>query len=158
MEPSFLALLLSRLVVLLLLSQKHFADELQRSLPAGGAADLSSTATIRPLTAVDPNAPSASTDAGDVSWNVPAIGFFTATFVPGVVPHTWQATASAGMSIGQRAMLVAAKALAITGADLFSNAQLVQDARTDFQRQLQGKAYRCAIPAGQKPPLDYRKE
>jgi len=138
--------------------EKHFAEELQKSLPADGTGDLSSTGAVRPLSPVDPNAPAASTDAGDVSWNVPTIGFLTATFVPGVVPHTWQATASAGMSIGQKGMLVAAKALAITGADLFSNPQLVQDAKADFQRKLQGKAYRSGIPPGQKPPLDYRKE
>ena len=33
------------------------------------------------------------------------------------------------MTIGQKGMLVAAKALAITAADLFSNPQLVQDAK-----------------------------
>ncbi|MEO8130262.1 MAG: hypothetical protein ABI822_24385 [Bryobacteraceae bacterium] len=137
--------------------ETHFATELQKSLPPEGIGELSSTSAVRPLTAVDPNAPAASTDAGDVSWNVPTIGFLTATFVPGVVPHTWQSTASAGMSIGQKGMLVAAKALAITGADLFSNPQLVQDAKTEFQRQLKGKAYKSGIPAGQKPPLDFRK-
>ncbi len=138
--------------------ENRFAQELQKSLPPDGAGDLSSTAIIQPLRKVDPNAPSGSTDAGDVTWNVPSIGFTTATFVPGVVPHTWQSTASAGMSIGQRGMLVAAKALAITGADLFTNPQLVQDAKADFDRKLQGKTYKSGIPPGQKPPLDYRKE
>jgi aminobenzoyl-glutamate utilization protein B len=93
---------------------------------------------------------------GDVSWNVPTIGFIAATFVPGVVPHTWQAAACAGMSIGQKGMLVAARALALTGADLFSNPQLILDAKKDFDRQLAGKTYKSEIPAGQKPPLDYR--
>jgi aminobenzoyl-glutamate utilization protein B len=136
--------------------EMHFAEELQKSLPPGGAGDPSSTAAVDPLRPVDPNAPSASTDAGDVSWNVPTIGFEAATFVPGVVPHTWQATACAGMSIGQKGMLVAAKAIAITGADLFSDPRAVQDARAEFQRQLQGKTYKSAIPPGQKPPLNYR--
>jgi aminobenzoyl-glutamate utilization protein B len=136
--------------------EKHFAEDLQKSLPPGAAGDLDSTATVAPLRPVDPNAPSASTDVGDVSWNVPTIGFVAATFVPGVAPHTWQATACAGMTIGQKGMLTAAKALAITGADLFSNPQLVQDAKTDFQRQLKGKTYQSAIPPGQKPPLNYR--
>jgi aminobenzoyl-glutamate utilization protein B len=136
--------------------EKHFAEELQKSLPAGGAGDLDSTAVIQPLRKPDPNAAAASTDVGDVSWNVPTIGFETATFVPGVVAHTWQAAASAGMSIGQKGMIVAAKALAATGADLFSDRQLVLDAKSDFQRQLKGRAYVSAIPAGQNPPLNYR--
>jgi len=136
--------------------EKHFAEELQKSLPAGGAGELDSTTLVQPLRRPDLNAAAASTDVGDVSWNVPTIGFNTATFVPGVVPHTWQATATAGMSIGQKGMIVAAKALAATGADLFSNRQLVLDAKTDFGRQMEGKTYQSVIPAGQKPPLNYR--
>ena len=136
--------------------ERHFAEQLQKSLPAGGAGDLGSTASIEPLRPFDPNEPAASTDVGDVSWNVPTIGFSAATFVPGVVAHTWQATACAGMSVGQRGMLVAAKALAVTGADLFSNPQLIEDAKTDFARRLAGKTYKSEIPSGQKPPLDYR--
>jgi aminobenzoyl-glutamate utilization protein B len=125
-------------------------------LPAGGAGDLNSTASIQPLRRPDPNAPAASTDVGDVSWNVPTIGFGAATFVPGVVPHTWQAAACAGMSIGQMGMIVAAKALAATGADLFSDRQLVLDAKADFRRRMEGKTYQSVIPANQKPPLNYR--
>ena len=53
-------------------------------------------------------------------------------------------------------MTVAAKALAITGADLFADRQLVLDAKADFRRQMEGKTYESVIPAGQKPPLDYR--
>jgi aminobenzoyl-glutamate utilization protein B len=98
----------------------------------------------------------ASTDAGDVSWNVPTIGFRAATFVPGVVAHTWQAAATSGMSIGQKGMVVAAKALAITGADLFADAQLIADAKADFLKQLNGATYQSVIPEFQKPPLDYR--
>jgi aminobenzoyl-glutamate utilization protein B len=138
--------------------ERHFAEALQKSLPPGGAGELDSTALIQPLRAPDPNAAAASTDVGDVSWNVPTIGFTAATFVPGVVPHTWQAAASAGMSIGQKGMIVAAKAVALTGADLFSNRQLILDAKADFRRRLEGKTYRSVIPAGQNPPLDYRKK
>lgn len=136
--------------------EKHFAEELQKSLPASAAGGLDSTASIQPLRRPDPNEPTASTDVGDVSWNVPTIGFGTATFVPGVAAHTWQAAACAGMSIGQKGMIVAAKALATTGADLFSDRQLVLDAKADFRRQMEGKTYQSVIPAGQKPPLNYR--
>ena len=60
------------------------------------------------------------------------------------------------MSIGQKGMVVAAKALATTGADLFSDRQLVLDAKADFRRQLNGTTYQSVIPADQKPPLTYR--
>ncbi|HTQ55760.1 MAG TPA: amidohydrolase [Bryobacteraceae bacterium] len=136
--------------------ETRFAEALQKSLPPGTAVDMGLPAAIEPLRKFDPNQPSASTDVGDVSWNVPTIGFIAATFAPGVVPHTWQAAACAGMSIGQKGMLVAAKALAVTASDLFANPQLVRNAKRDFAREMQGKTYKSEIPAGQKPPLDYR--
>jgi hypothetical protein len=87
---------------------------------------------------------------------VPTIGFSCGTFVPGVVAHTWQAAASSGMSIGPKGMVVAAKALAITGADLFADAQLIAEANAEFHRQLNSDTYQSVIPELQKPPLGYR--
>jgi len=136
--------------------ERHFAAALQKSLPPGAAGSLDLTDYVEPLRPFDPNLPSASTDVGDVSWNVPTIGFTAATFVPGVVPHTWQAAACAGMSIGQKGMLVAAKALAVTAFDLLTKPQLVEAAKQDFARKMAGKTYKSEIPASQKPPIDYR--
>lgn len=136
--------------------QKAFALELQKSLNAESIPPLDVTEKIQPLRVYDPNQPSASTDVGDVSWNVPTIGFSTATFVPGVAAHSWQAAASAGMSIGQTGMVIASKALALTAIDLFTTPQLVADAKADFAKQLTGKTYSSPIPAGQKPLIDYR--
>jgi aminobenzoyl-glutamate utilization protein B len=124
-------------------------------LPPDEAGKLDSTTKVLPLGA---RPGQASTDAGDVSWNVPTIGFRAATFVPGVVAHTWQAAATSGMSIGQKGMVVAAKALAITGADLFADAKLIADAKAEFRRQLNGNAYQSVIPESQKPPLGYRNQ
>jgi aminobenzoyl-glutamate utilization protein B len=137
--------------------ERHFAEELQKSLPPEAAGNLDSTSSVTALRPIDPNAPAASTDVGDVSWHIPTIGFSAATFVPGVSAHTWQAAACAGMSIGQRGMVIAAKAIAITAADLFADPRLVQDAKADFASKMKGKTYRSQIPEGQKPPLDYRK-
>ena len=137
-------------------SQIEFATNLQKSLPPGGALSLDQTNIILPLRPFDPNAPSASTDVGDVSWNVPTIGFGAATFVPGVAAHTWQAAASAGMSIGQDGMVIASKALALTAVDLFMTPGLVAAAQQDFHKQLQGKTYESAIPLTQKPLIGYR--
>lgn len=131
--------------------EQLFAEKLQKSLPPESVRGLDSTTEVTPLTKPDPNSPQASTDAGDVSWNVPLIGFGTATFVPGVTPHTWQAAACAGMSIGQKGMVVAAKALAMIGIDLFTNPKLVADAKADFRKQMEGKTYKSAIPEGQIP-------
>jgi aminobenzoyl-glutamate utilization protein B len=136
----------------------HFAEELQKTLPPEGRRDLHSTENIEPLRPFDPNAPAASTDVGDVSWNVPTIGFGSATFVPGVAAHTWQAAACAGTTIGQKGMVISAKAMALTAADLFADPQLVTEAKAEFARELQGKKYESMIPPDQKPPLDYHKQ
>jgi aminobenzoyl-glutamate utilization protein B len=136
--------------------EKEFALALQKSLPPGGAAKLDTAQAVEPAAVASANTPSASTDAGDVSWNVPTIGFVAATFVPGVVPHTWQAAASAGMSIGQDGMLVASKVLASTAVDLFNNPQLVEAAKADFEKKITGRSYTSAIPANEKPDLNYR--
>jgi aminobenzoyl-glutamate utilization protein B len=136
--------------------QRQFAEALQKTLGIDTLPSLELTQQVEPLRPYDPNAPSASTDVGDVSWAVPTIGFGAATFVPGVAPHTWQAAASAGMSIGQDGMVVASKALALTAIDLFTTPSLVQAARVDFEKKLAGKTYHTAIPAEQKPIIDYR--
>ncbi len=137
-------------------AQRTFALDLQKSLAPGNAAPLDQTGIIQPLRPVDPNAPSASTDVGDVSWNVPTIGFGAATFVPGVSAHTWQAAASAGTSIGQDGMVIASKALALTAVDLLTTPALVAAAKADFHHQLEGKTYESAIPPNQKPLIGYR--
>jgi aminobenzoyl-glutamate utilization protein B len=139
-------------------AERQFAEELQKSLPSNAAGHFEKTSTIMPLRPADPNAPAASTDVGDVSWTVPTIGFHSATFVPGVAPHTWQAAATAGMSIGQEGMLISAKSLALMGADLYEHPEVIAAAKADLQSQLKSMTYRSAIPADQKPLLNYREE
>jgi aminobenzoyl-glutamate utilization protein B len=62
------------------------------------------------------------------------------------------------MSIGQQGMVVAAKAIALTALDLFTDPALVQAAKDDFKKQLAGKSYYTAIPADQKPLINYRND
>src|ERR1035438_134835 len=98
---------------------------------------------------------SASTDAGDVSWVVPTAQFSTATFVPGVGAHTWQAAACAGSSIGRKGMVVAARTLALAGVELFENPAEVEAAKQTFAKRLDGRHWTTRIAADAKPPLDY---
>ena len=70
-----------------------------------------------------------STDVADVSWVVPTVGISAATWVPGTPAHSWQAIAAGGMSIGEKGMVVAAKTLAMTAVDLFTDAALLEAAK-----------------------------
>ena len=138
--------------------QQKFALELQKTFGTETVPSLDQTDVVEPLRHFDPNEPAASTDVGDVSWNVPTIGFSAATWVPGSAAHTWQAAAASGMSIGQDGMVIASKAIALTAIDLFTSPELVQAAKADFAKQLAGKSYYTAIPADQKPLIHYRND
>jgi aminobenzoyl-glutamate utilization protein B len=97
-----------------------------------------------------------STDVGDVSWTVPTVGLGTATWVPGTAAHTWQAIAAGGTSIGHKGMMVAARTLALTMADLLEDTSLLVTAREEFDER-RGPAFDYKPLLGDRaPPLDYR--
>ena len=132
--------------------ERAFAEALRKTMlspaqPLGSEAQI-----LPPETELTP----ASTDLGDVSWNVPTTEFTTATWVPGTSAHTWQATACDGMSIGIKGMMLAAKTMALTGVDLFTDPAHIDKARAEFDQRRSGFTYKPVI-GDRKPPLDYRK-
>jgi aminobenzoyl-glutamate utilization protein B len=132
---------------------RHFATRLRQSLPAD-APPLEAALEIHPL---EPRLWKASTDVGDVSWNVPTAGLKTATWVPGTAAHTWQAAAASGAEVGEAGMWVAAKTLALTGAALFQDPATLEEARAEFEGR-RGPDYRYVPLLGERaPPLDYRR-
>ncbi len=132
--------------------EQAFAETLRKSMP-GQLMPLGSEATVQPIA---PTITPASTDLGDVSWKVPTTEFTTATWVPGVAAHTWQAVACDGMSIGVKGLMVAAKTMALTGMDLFTNPDDVARAKAEFDQRRGGAVYRFML-GDRKPPLEYRK-
>jgi aminobenzoyl-glutamate utilization protein B len=97
-----------------------------------------------------------STDVGDVSWVVPVTGFTTSCWVPGTPAHSWQAVACGGTTIGKKGMKLAARTLAATAWDLFTDPKLVTAAKEEHTRRLDGRKYTPMLGKDQKPPLDYR--
>lgn len=97
-----------------------------------------------------------STDVGDVSWAVPTVGLGTATWVPGTSAHSWQAVAAGGMSIGHKGMINAAKVLALTAYDIYTNPQLVIDATAELNKRRGADFKYEALLGDRPPPLDYR--
>ena len=85
------------------------------------------------------------------------MGITTATWVPGTPAHSWQAIAAGGMSIGEKGMIVAAKALAVTAVDLFTDDDLLSAAKAEYAERV-GSDFRYVSLVGDRPPpLDYRK-
>jgi aminobenzoyl-glutamate utilization protein B len=97
-----------------------------------------------------------STDVGDVSWVVPVTGCYVATWVPGTPGHSWQAVACGGTTIGKKGMNLAARTLAATAYDLFTDPQLIKDAKAEHTKRLDGRKYEAMLEKDQPPPLDYR--
>jgi aminobenzoyl-glutamate utilization protein B len=97
----------------------------------------------------------ASSDVGDISWNVPTAQLTAATFVPGVAAHTWQAAACAGTTIGRKGMVVAAKTLSLGAIELFQNPDELKAARAAFEQRLAGRQWVTRITPDSKPRLDY---
>jgi aminobenzoyl-glutamate utilization protein B len=129
----------------------HFVQEMQKGM--GNTGNRPGPDNV--LTNIPSVLSSASTDVGDVSWVVPTGQFTAATFVPGTAPHTWQAAACAGTSIGRKGMMVAARTLALAGVDLFENPAQLQAARDAFEKRRAGRRWTTHIAPDAKPPLNY---
>jgi aminobenzoyl-glutamate utilization protein B len=133
--------------------ERAYAETLLKTWDRSGTLPLGSEAEIQPM---ESGHSSGSTDVGDVSWIVPTSEFNTATFVPGEPGHSWQNTSCANSSIGRKGMVNAAKVLALSAVDLFSDPKLVAAARADFEKRRAANEYRSRVPADHKAPLNYR--
>ena len=131
-----------------------FAEAIRETLPMGDLLALASTAEVQHPEFVRRMA---STDVGDVSWNVPTTGFLAATWVPGTPAHSWQAVAAGGMSIGHKGMMIAAKVLAASARRLFEDQALIARARSELETRRGADFVYAPLLGDRAPPLDYRR-
>lgn len=134
--------------------EQAFAETIHASLDEPEFSLGTEQTTMAPETGISMG----STDVGDVSWNVPTGEISTATWVPGTPPHSWQAIAAGGMGIGIKGLQLAAKTLALTATDFYTDAALVEQARLALEAE-QGEGFIYAPLLGDRAPaLDYRRE
>ena len=133
-------------------AELEFAQKIQAT-EGMGISELSNSEIIQPSRAEGGSG--GSTDVGDVSWAVPTMGLRTATWVPGTPAHSWQAVAAGGTGIGRKGMMVAAKAMTLTAMDLYTNPQLIKDAKAEFDKRKGSYQYK-ALVGERKPALNYR--
>src|SRR5690606_14472516 len=131
----------------------EFGRKIQSTLGAG-ARDIGSAGRIIPFDQ-ERTEGIGSTDVGDVSYAVPTVGIRTATWIPGTPAHSWQAVACGGTSVGTKGMMVAAKAMALTAVDLYTNPALVQAAKEEYADTVGDYQYE-ALLGGRSPALNYR--
>lgn len=129
--------------------EQEFAKQLQR---ATGVAEKGLDGEVKPLDEHPGPPDGGSTDVADVSWNVPTLHLSVTTGALGAPWHAWPEVACAGMSIGHKGLIHAAKALAATAVDLFESPAHRDAVRREFVENTQGHTYKGYIPAG-PPPL-----
>jgi aminobenzoyl-glutamate utilization protein B len=133
--------------------EKAFAEELISSFPP---ADYKPEDALKiEKFRVEERGGPASSDVGDVSWVTPTASIATATWVPGTVAHSWQAVASGGSSIGVGGMMVAAKTMAISAMELFTNPVMLQKAKEEKLKRT-GPDFKYKSLVGDRlPPFNF---
>lgn len=129
--------------------EKAFARKTQAAI--SGSLERVLSEVVEPLPDQPGQGP-ASTDVGDLSWFAPVGQLHAASYTFDAPGHSWQIVACTGTSIGEKGLMVGAKALAATAIDLFSTPKLVEKARADFKAIRDPLKYVTLIPEGQKAP------
>jgi len=127
-----------------------FAKELQAFL---GIEQKGLVLEIKPLKDAPEPPSGGSTDVAEVSWITPTAGISVATAAQDVPWHSWATSASHGTPGAVKGAWVAARVLAMTAAELMTDAELLSHAQAFFREKTGGKPYTSPIPAGQKPPV-----
>lgn len=127
------------------------AKSLQRAL---GRPEIGLPDSIVPLTPPRPtNVGGPSSDAADVSWITPRVGFYAACWPPGVPNHNWAATACTAHNIGHQGMLSAARYMAATAVDLITQPEVLAKIKQEHQQRKAGVEWRSLIPDDAQPPI-----
>ncbi|MBQ7886455.1 MAG: amidohydrolase [Clostridia bacterium] len=108
-------------------------------------------AFIAPHTPTDSPLITVSTDSGDASWCAPTSQISVAAWAADTPAHTWQVVAIGKSSIAHKAMLFAAKALGVAGAQLMADDELLAAAKEEFAARTAAAPYVCPIPKDVQP-------
>jgi len=130
--------------------EQEFGKSLQRYLEIE---EKGFVGEIQPLAEEIEPVTGGSTDVCEVSYIVPQAGFSITTAAAKVPWHSWATTACHGTSAGVRGAVAASKVIALTGAELLTDPELLAAARKDFQERSGGKPYESPIPAELEPPI-----
>ena len=136
-----------------------FTQAIQANFQSGNGATygqgVALSDRIEPL-AETPRQGNASTDVGDISWFVPVANLMVAAYGADLPTHSWPVVASTGSSIGDKALIVAAKTLAATAVDLYTESKLLAEARREFKTTRGDQPWETLIPPDQAAPASVR--
>lgn len=106
--------------------------------------------TVFPYTPVEKPIP-ASTDIGDISWNVAIVQILTVCYANNTPGHSWQKVAQGKSNLCHKGMLHAGKVMALTAVELFENLEQVEKIKKEFEDRFGKETYICPIPPDVKP-------
>ncbi len=113
--------------------ERHYANRIPNLVMANlFAENISSLGEL--VEEPEPNQRKGSSDMGNVSQILPAIHPYVTIAEPGVGGHTPEFAAAAASDWGNQALIRGAKALAMTAVDLFTQPDLLADAKSEFAR------------------------
>lgn len=92
-----------------------------------------------------------STDVSDVSWVVPTAQVNVACEPQGTPAHSWQWVANGKSSVAHKGMLVAGKAIALSGIDVLLDPSLIVKAKEELKQTVGPRGYVSPIPADIQP-------
>lgn len=92
-----------------------------------------------------------STDVADVSWVLPTAQLTAATSTLGTALHTWQMTAQGLSDFAHRGMIRAASAMAMTGIDLLTSSEKLEQVRKEHAQFEHQNPYNPPIPKDVSP-------
>lgn len=132
--------------------EQNWAKELQRNTDKE---EEGFDGSIQPLAPADapPSRGGGSTDVAEVSHITPEISFGVTTAPANVPWHSWATAASHGTPAAVKGAMVATKAMSLMGIDLFTDEDLLAEAREFFKKKKDGEGYTSPIPQDQQVML-----
>ena len=101
----------------------------------------------------------ASDDIADISWNVPTITLNYPANIPGMPGHHWANAVSMATPIAHKGTTAGAKAQALTLLDLFTNPEIIVEAKKYFDEvQTKETKYQSFYTATDKPAIHLNKK
>jgi len=131
--------------------EKEFARKMQRDL---GVEETGLTEKVMEFQ----EGFSVVSDNSEYSWFAPFAMVWITAGPAGFGWHNWQVTASGRSTIGKKAMVVAAKVLGASSVELFTNPQIIEEARRELSERLAGRSYKSLIPEEVDPPVDINRK
>ncbi len=135
--------------------EQAFAKAIQKN---SGVEEKGLSAKIEPFKLPEKSWGSGSTDVAEVSWLTPTTSLSIAAKPLGTPGHHWSQVACAGMSIGHKALLTAAKVMSMSCVDFLAQPQTIKKMREEWKADLHGREYKSPLPADLVPRIVPRRE